>query len=102
MVARIEYFAFKDEIFTLLMKNAQDLFKRRKIVKSKFIQKQFEKYTSEIDCTTEYLGLWRPIDNPRPSEGVIGGAVFKQFSKDEISQQQHGLRYLFTRGARRV
>jgi len=110
MVARIEYFAFlykfkdnpkgryerkknrqleelftagpyKNEIFTLLMKNAQDLFKRRKIVKSKFIQKQFEKYTSEIDCTTEYLGLWRPIDNPRPSEGVIGGAVFRQFCR---------------------
>jgi len=44
---------YRNEMFTLLIKNIQDLSKRRKIVKSRFILKQFTKYTSEIDCSLE-------------------------------------------------
>jgi len=71
--------SYKDELFTLLMNQAHDLNKRRKLTPSKFIETEKKKYVAEIDTTDEFLNLWRPKKNPMPSKGLIGKQVFKEY-----------------------
>ena len=45
----------KQQLFTLLVRNAAALWKRKRLHKSKFISLEFKKYINEIDTTTQFI-----------------------------------------------
>jgi phage/plasmid-associated DNA primase len=65
----------KDQIFTLLIQNASLLYKKRTITPSKFIEKEFKKYISEIDTTGQFLDLLTPT----PKTGLTAKTVHEMY-----------------------
>jgi len=46
---------YKDKLFSLLVRNAASLYKRKMLHKSTYIRDQFELYMNEIDSTSRFI-----------------------------------------------
>ena len=82
----------KDQLFSLLVRNAAKLCKTRKLHKSTFIDEQFQLYISEIDTTTEFIDN---VVRPKEYNAMTIGEIFDQYrmwcSNNNVQCEKKGI-----------
>ena len=82
----------KDQLFSLLVRNAAKLCKTRKLHKSTFIDEQFQLYISEIDTTTEFI---ENVVRPKEYNAMTIGEIFDQYrmwcSNNNVQCEKKGI-----------
>ena len=66
----------RDQLFSLLVRNAKSLYKRKKLHKSTYIRDQFELYMKEIDSTTRFMDSAVKV---QPGHAMTIGQIFEQY-----------------------
>ena len=66
----------KNQLFSLLVRNAASLHKRRKLHKSKFVEKAFKEYICEVDTTTEFINT---SVQKKAGGGMTIGQIFDKY-----------------------
>ena len=66
----------RDQLFSLLVRNAAKLYKKKKLHKSTYIRDQFELYMKEIDSTTRFIDSAVKV---QPGHAMTIGQVFDQY-----------------------
>ena len=69
---------YKDQLFSLLVRNAKSLYKRKKLHKSNYITDQFKLYMNEIDSTTRFMDS---VVKVQKGKGMNIGQIFDQYKQ---------------------
>jgi len=83
---------YRDQLFSLLVRNAAKLYKTRKLHKSTFIDEQFQLYISEIDTTTEFI---ENVIRDKPHNAMTIGQIWEQYrlwcSNNNVQCEKKGI-----------
>ena len=69
---------YKDQLFSLLVRNAKSLYKRKKLHKSTYIRDQFELYMNEIDSTSRFIADAVKV---QPGKHMTIGQLFDEYKQ---------------------
>ena len=61
---------YRNQLFTLIMKRAPNLYKTRCLKRSKYIQSVFDRYVNQVDTTTEFCNNLKPITPEDKHKGI--------------------------------
>ena len=61
---------YTNQLFSLIMRRAPNLYKTRCLKRSKYIQSVFDRYVNQVDTTTEFCNNLKPITPEDKHKGI--------------------------------